>query len=134
MSDMPKLTESQAKSLIETSKVFVAPPSAAGASKTGIPQQKAVAGGLGGLIAFIVVLLAQKYLGLAIPPDLAAYVVGLLLVIVVPPAQRDVIEHLTDEVVHAAQRDPDTMVSSVLPPTQPVVGQPAIVIPPAKKD
>lgn len=127
-------TEAQARLILQTTPVsLVALPSKAGDSKTGISNQKIVAGGIAGVAAWIVCVVLQKYAGIGIPPDLLAPIIGVLIAYLVPPSQRDIIDHLTDEIVHAAQRDPDTNVSSVLAPTLPEPGQPAMITPPAPK-
>lgn len=129
----PIPTTSQASALLSAAPTIVAPPSAPGASQTGVPSQKLVAGGIGGVLTWVIVAALNKYAGVTLPADIVAYVVALALAYLVPPSQRDLIDHLTDEVVHAAQRDPDSNVSSVLAPTAPVPGQPAVITPPDKK-
>lgn len=114
---MQNLSPNQAVAIRAAVPMVVSPASAPGASMTGIPSQKAVAGGIGGIITWVIVAALSKYAGVAIPPELVSGVVALLLVWLVPPSQRDLINHLTDEVVHAAQRDPDSDVSAVLAPT-----------------
>lgn len=127
-------TEAQARLILQATPVsLVATASQAGDSKTGIPNQKLVAGGVSGVAALIICVLLQKYAGITLPIDIVAPIVGALFVAFVPPSQRDIVNHMTDEIVHAAQRDPDSNVSSVLAPTLPKPGQPAMITPPAPK-
>ena len=144
---MASLTPAQANLILATTPpAAIAPASAPGASKTGIPAQKVVAGGISGVLAWVLLAtlahfgfdlqpLANSLLG-ANAPDVQATLAGIIALAIanwVPPSQRDIINHLTDEVVHAAQRDPDSQVSAVLAPTAPAPGDaPVIAQPPSK--
>jgi hypothetical protein len=88
-----------------------------------------LAAAIGALIAYFV----AKYSGITVPPELIAGVVAALLAMFVPASQRDAVNDMTDARVHAAMRDPATVVSYVQTPVQPPPGEAMVIVPPAVK-
>jgi len=138
MAIAPTPTPSQATAILKAAPSIAAPPAAPGSSgiNSWIPPQKFLAGGIGGIVTWLIVHLLSVYAGIDVPADLQTYIasgVAALLVYIVPPSQKDVVQHLNDDIIHIAQRDPDSNVSYVLPPVQPPPGEPATIVPPASK-
>lgn len=83
-----------------------------------LPDRKVLAGGLSGLVTWLVVYISGRY-GLDIPADVQAaipLVFGLVVSYLVPPSQRDVLKRLDDGIIAIAARDPQTAVSEALAP------------------
>ena len=129
MTDAPVPTALQARAILAAAPQITPSASLPGASQTGVPQQRVLAAAIGALIAYFVV----KYSGIDIPAELIAGVVAGLLAMFVPASQRDAINDMTDARVHAAMRDPSTMVSYVQTPVTPAPGEPPVIVPPATK-
>ena len=142
----PVMSEPQAKTLIAAAPV-VSQPSLPGASgvTSWVPPRNIWVGGLAGIVAWLLLHgLAAAGLDLAAiaaplgfsPEQIQGWIAAAIAGIVatyVPPSWGDLIKHLNDTLVHAAQRDPASSVSYVLPPVTPPVGEPAVIVPPAQK-
>lgn len=79
-----------------------------------IPDRKVWASGLAGLLTWAVTLIAQKYLGVSLPPDLVTMIVGGVttgVAYLVPPTVRDIVKRLNDDIVHIAANDPTVPVT-----------------------
>lgn len=132
----PILPSSQAKAILATGPSAGASVPNASGMNSWLPPQQFLAGGIGGVVTWLVVFGLNKWASVQIPPEVQTYIasgVAALIVWIVPPAQRDVVKNLNDEIIHIAQRDPASNVSYVLPPVQPPLGEPATIIPPATK-
>jgi len=73
-----------------------------------IPDRKVLAGGLAGLLAWLVAMVASRY-GFPLTPEQQTYVAGAIAWAVayfVPPSKRDIVKHLNDDIVRMAQDDP----------------------------
>lgn len=78
-----------------------------------IPSQKAISGGLAGIVTFFVVTAAQYY-GYAIPAELQAAIPGAITWLVyylVPAADADIVRNLDNHIVALAVHDPTSPVS-----------------------
>ncbi len=146
----PVPTETQAATMLKAGATagLTVPASEPGSSgvNSWIPPRKFLAGGIGGIVAWALIWGLQHWLhfdlvtfaanfGVSIDA-LQMYIasaVGAALVYIVPPSKADVVKHLNDEIVHAAQKDPDTNVSYVLAPVKPPAGEAATIVPPAAK-
>lgn len=151
MTDTTTPTHSQASAIISagTAAGVTAAPSAPGASgvNSWIPPRKFLAGGLGGIVTWIIIWGLQHWLGfdivsfaqeLGISPDALqadiSSVVALALVYVIPPAEADTAKNLNDKIVQAAMADPDSNVSYVQAPVKPPLGEAPVIVPPAIKN
>lgn len=77
------------------------------------PDQKWLAGGLGGVTTWAVLLLLNQF-GIAVPPGLEAVIPALVTMIVhyaVPAADQDIVKRLNDRIVAMAAADPENPVS-----------------------
>src|SRR5580658_4071517 len=141
------LTEADAAKVLATVPSSTA--SAPGASKTGIPAQQMVSAAFCSAIAWALLSAAAHFgvdpqpivdhlCGLinvqpfSVQPALAG-IIGLIIATYIPPSQRDIINNLTDAIVHAAMKDPSTEVSNVQKPVTPAPGDTAVIVPPAAK-
>jgi len=139
------LTEADAAKVLSVVPSSVA--SAPGSSKTGLPAQQMITAGISGAIAWGLLAAAAHFgfdpqpivdqicaaMGIApfaIQPALAG-VIGLVIATYMPPSQRDIVNHLTDAIVHAAMKDPTTEVSNVQKPVTPAPGDARVIVPPA---
>lgn len=81
---------------------------------TWLPDRKVWAGGLAGLVTWGVSLAAQRYLGVTLPPDLVAMIVGGVttgVAYLVPPSVKDIVKRLNDGIVQMAADDPNIPVT-----------------------
>lgn len=72
-----------------------------------MPDRKVLVSGIAGLLTWIVVTFASKY-GLDVPPDVQAMIpifVGLVFAYIVPPADQDIVKHITNDLVRQASAD-----------------------------
>ena len=79
-----------------------------------MPDRKVWAGGLAGLLTWGVTLVAQRYLGVSLPPDLVTMIVGGVttgVAYLVPPTVRDIVKRLNDGIVQIAADDPNIPVT-----------------------
>ena len=79
-----------------------------------LPDRKVWAGGLAGLLTWGVTLVAQRYLGVSLPPDLVTMIVGGVttgVAYLVPPTVRDIVKRLNDGIVQIAADDPNIPVT-----------------------
>ncbi|GGH14968.1 hypothetical protein GCM10007036_14630 [Alsobacter metallidurans] len=77
------------------------------------PDRKVLAGGFGGIVAWLLTLVLARY-GIPLTPEMQTMIttgVGMLLAYAVPPAQRDIIRHLNDELVAIAAAKADIPVT-----------------------
>lgn len=77
------------------------------------PDRKVLAGGVGGIATWGVMQVALHY-GFAITPDMQALIsggVGWLLAYLIPPAQRDILRRMNDQLVAIAAADPSIPVT-----------------------
>ncbi len=85
-----------------------------------VPSQKVLAGGLGGLVAWAITYLLQKYAGITLDPEVKSWLVGAATIgitYITPVRAQDVVRQLNNEIVAMAQADPKS------PVTVPVVTQ-----------
>lgn len=134
----PTLTEAQAQAILKNAPVVAMPVAKADSVMAGppIPPRQALAGGLAGIVAWLICYFLGKYTGIVIPLELQtpiAIFVGGLVASIIPPSAKDIIKNLNDAIVHAAQKDPESNVSYVLKPVQPPAGEAATITPPAQK-
>jgi len=94
---------------------------------TWFPDRKVLAGGLSGLLTWLLVFLVNKYFGWTIPPDVQSSITGLVAVgfaYLVPSSVKDIVSKLNDDIVKIAAADPNSPVSErtlVLPENTKVV-------------
>lgn len=77
------------------------------------PSRKAIAGGIGGIVASTIAVVASKY-GFTIPPDYLPYIATAIMGLIfylVPSAQQDIIRNLDNKIVAMAVNDPDSPVT-----------------------
>lgn len=73
-----------------------------------IPDRKVIAGGVGGVLAWLILMAASKA-GIPISADVQAQlagVIGWVLAWAVPPSTRDIITRLNNDLVAQAKADP----------------------------
>lgn len=78
-----------------------------------MPDRKIWAGGLGAVVAWVLVVVAQKY-GLPLDMTTATTIVvsvGGMLSYLVPPSERDIVKRLNDTLVKMAVDDPNIPVT-----------------------
>jgi len=91
------------------------------------PDRKVLAGGLSGLLTWILVLLANHYFGLTVPPEIQTLISGLVAFVfayVIPSSVKDIVSKLNDDIIKIAAADPNSPVSErtlVLPENTKVV-------------
>lgn len=105
-----------------------------------LPDRKVLAGGIAGILAWLLVFIGNKY-GMGITPDVQSLLTGAIgwaVAYLVPSSVRDVINHLNDDIVQIAAADPNSNVSErtmVLPAATKVVAasspSPVVALPPA---
>lgn len=140
------LTQTEANKMLASVAPFA--PSAPGSSgvNSPLPPQQFLAGGIGGIVTWFLIYGLEHWAhfdlvgfagNLGIDPGTLqtgiSGIVAAALVYLVPPSRADVVKNLNDDIVHLAQKDPDSDVSYALKPVQPPVGEPAVIVPPAKK-
>ena len=85
------------------------------------PDQKVLAGGLGGVTAWGVVLLLTQF-GVTVPPGLEATIplfVALAVKYLVPASDADIIKRVNDRIVAMASADPENPTTAVPPANVP---------------
>ena len=83
-------------------------------SRSWIPGRKAIAGGIAGVVTFFIMAAARHFLGLDLPASVETLIVaGVAWVInyLVPPAAKDVVDHLNNAIVKLAVEDPTSPVT-----------------------
>lgn len=110
-----------------------------------IPPRQIWVGGVSAIVAWLILNILAHFgldIGAILQPlgfdpgtvqGWLAGAIGAGIAWIVPPAVRDIIQHLDDKIVQIAQKDPVSNVSYVLAPVQPPAGQAAVIVPPAEK-
>lgn len=131
---MPEITNASADAILKAAPTATSAPlpkSQTMMTTSWIPPRNIWAGGIAGILTWIICQLLSHFTGFVIPPDLQGYLAGAVgagIAWIVPPSAKDLVKRLNDEIVHLAQRDPESNVSYVLPPVQPPKGEPAVII------
>lgn len=82
-----------------------------------LPDRKVLAGGLAGVAAWLIAMLAARY-GFPMTPEQQTGLVGLIgwaVAYMVPPSERDIVKRLNDGLVKMAQDDPTIPVTKPKP-------------------
>lgn len=80
-----------------------------------IPDRKVLAGGVVGVLTWLVVLILRQTTGLDLGPDAQSAisgVVGLIAAYVISPSQQDIVKRLTNYLVAVASADKNSPVSA----------------------
>lgn len=94
-----------------------------------LPGRKVLAGGIGGVVAFGILSVGKHYgidpqpwADLIMPPPGTFNVMAILtggitagIAYIVPPSAKDVVNHLNDDIIAMAQKDPNSPVTAVPP-------------------
>lgn len=78
-----------------------------------LPSRKAISGGIGGVLAYFVIL-GASYAGYPIPAELQASIPGAitwLIYYLVPASEKDIVRNLDNKIVAMAVVDPNSPVS-----------------------
>lgn len=102
----------------------MADPTPAAVQASWVPSRKVIASGLAGIVAWAIFTVAAHY-NIQLPLDQTALTGIIMWVVayVTPPSLQDVLRRLNNDVVKAAQDDPDTPVSK---PAVPLASDPVV--------
>lgn len=101
-----------------------------------MPDRNILIGSLAAVIVWAMSVIAEKY-GVAFSNDVMIAmptIVGFVIAHFIPLSTGELVKKLDDDVVHAAQVDPKSNVSYVIPPVAVPPGEAPTIVPPASKD